>query len=420
MSTKVNINNNESSPIPRKIIFSSNNKTSGLTELEPRKIVFGIDKTIPTEIISINNECKTDYQMGYPPNIKHLSKEEYGTWITVFNVMVIVVILVILSILIWLVVRYHNRNNIIPPPVENPVYTPYPVDLNVGSLEKNLTNVYNQKGLTQIPINSCTGDNVIWNNNKCECAFPFFGPYCDRQIHDPNYIGLGLTDDPASLLFTTENANQTINLTYNFANVPTEGILKTNGIIQINQESCTMECTNRSDCKGIVYDGLNCKLITSDVTVGQGVNLESLITLEPTIYLNKMRTHLRFTDRVFMYSVNKPTRYWIRRAEIIPSPDDLRGFVSLDVMQLKTLKWFPERIVNDGGLYGIWSTKPFSSLGEIVNHDEIYIDKGDPTSSDYKLNLPDYIINNLDNIVYVVYVPSSMVPEIKTKYTISN
>lgn len=288
-------------------------------------------------------------------------------------------------------------------------------DIDPNSIN-NLGNKDNAIGIDQSMNNPCTAINLTNTDGKCTCAFPFFGPYCSREYHDSDYVSIGTDSDLQNLDYTSENVNGVSSLSYTKTNDPTDGFNSQN--IMLSGQSCTSVCNDNPNCKGIIYNSNGCSIITSDITLKRNIDHTNLHKENPTIFLNK-RGRVIVNDKVFLYSNQKPFRYWVQRGESISNPQAKKpnGFISLDQNIPIQLTWAPQRILNESHLLGIWSTNPINlqKLNKQINY--LYFDtKGlaDTSAPNYSLNLPNFITNA--PLIYVMYVPKSTIQNIPHKY----
>ena len=280
----------------------------------------------------------------------------------------------------------------------------------------------------------CNDINITWDEeeNKCVCRFPFFGPYCTNEFHDTNYVNFGYVDNfnPPISINRTLDANGPLYYSVEAQNNATA--LTFSSYNSVDPTSCTSLCTSDPSCMGVSYNLLNnqfrCGFLTTPITIPGDTDVKINLEKNLGLYLNKSRTHPFFLTKVFVYSGRKPPVYWIKREGILRdialkninhsnmgvlshklhTPPKLEDFIKNKVF---SIDWVPERIVNDGKMVGVWSTKQFTeSEFEVLKNkpdsNDLYIDPGffvinGKYFSDYPLNLPKNFI--VPEKIYVMY-----------------
>ena len=172
----------------------------------------------------------------------------------------------------------------------------------------------------------------VWENTTCKCCSPFFGSSCEREAYLNIFTAVGnpiLTD----LTMTSTNQNTDRN---SFANV----------CITTAQTECNNLCTDT--CKGFIFNDGVCTLITSDISTNKIIPYNNN---ENSIFFIKTLDSLKFDNMVFLYSINKPLRYWLD-----PRVSQLSKGVTSQINII------PTDLVNMDNLTGYYSSKLFSTI----------------------------------------------------------
>ncbi len=344
--------------------------------------------------------------------MKNSSKIEKNTFIIIVYIFIIIMILIILGLLIWLGIWSSNRQNYyIPPQTQKSL-------VSVENIEM-LKTVGDGNGIQQTP-EACANSNTIWNSGKCVCAFPYIGPYCGRELHDPKYLEVSVENTPENVVYTSELLNGVSVLSFEDTQIPTKNFTFNNKVTP-DPQSCTGLCSSNSSCKGIIFDTKGCSLITSNLEILPNAVIKTQFQMNPTIFMN-VNSHVILDNKVIFYSGPKPIKYWVPKHEVVPTIENPTGYLMLNANIPISMEWVPERVINDSRLIGIWSNTPFpnitpQSISSLINNINIYIDRANSDRYNYALKLPDYILNS--QIKYVVYVTKDNVQNLKNKYVIA-
>lgn len=324
--------------------------------------------------------AKSVYEVGYPPYTVHVTKAQYENGRLVVSIGAVLLSCFLLGVLILVIAMHYKSRSVLTKIV--PVILPtLSHDMNIGGSHGGSVSYRNGEGLGITTQNTCVGDNVKWDsvNKACVCAVPYFGAMCDRESHDREYYALGTVTPPDALSFSSEPIVGATTLSF----LPT-------GIRDVT--SCTSRCTAAGDaCFGVVYANNSCDMITSPPILAENSDIDFSADAKPEVYLRTQRTRPVITDRVFAYSGKRMLRYWSRSHQVIPSAKDPRGVIDIWSGQVVHVNWKPTRVVNDGSMVGVWSTRPFfmQTFDSMLSGGPgIYIDHGTSDTLDYAIPFP--------------------------------
>lgn len=126
------------------------------------------------------------------------------------------------------------------------------------------------------------------------CEPPFWGENCSLESYSPEYINMGEIDER---LIESKNMGQRS--------------------LSFGQDSCTSLCDDMDNCKGVLWDEFQCKLVTSDIILSR----QQLPIYEP---LEQGNLYLKSIDSMKIAGVSYaytspivPLRYWINQNNII-------------------------------------------------------------------------------------------------------
>lgn len=356
------------------------------------------------------------YEIGYSGYTTFVTNTQYDYGHMLITVILVAALAIVLVLIIMSISTYVTPKA--PSPQPQPQPSPIPsVDQDPGASTNGLARYHNGEELTSEI--TCKPPNATWDGNveNCICILPHFGPRCDRPAHDANYYGLGQIQERGDLTYTKEHIASGTNLSFNNSGY--------------DPTSCTALCDQRDDCLGVEYDGTNCAVITSNLELREGGEIAYNPAIEPNIYLWRQGVRPVVKDRVFGYSGDRPLRFWAARPPpglytmnptdepasavpagvtralqppmlgAIPGTRDVAVFWSGVVVQLS---FPPESLVNDGGLFGVWSIKEFkpSDFARLLGGGpNVYVDRGASTS-DYQIVLPPAFKGQT---LYIMYAP---------------
>lgn len=346
-----------------------------------------------------NNVKKNQYN-----TTKLIDHKIISTYI-IYGIILLVIILVIIIVSLYTasVLKQTNIN----------VFSTIPIQPSNSLVLTEVSEYIKKINATGIDQNqsTCVGNNLIYSDNKCTCAFPYFGEYCSREFHESNYYDLAI--DPLLVKFTSNKLINVNDLSFS-ENGQTTNSMKLNTYIESNPQSCTGLCNNTDGCIGVIFDNKGCQLITSKIEVPDNVKINNPLESISTMFI-KGGVNVILNNKIILYTGKKPIRYWNPSPEFIPLPTtNNRGFIQFKANNPNKLNWIPKRIMNFSNLIGIWSIIPLNNIPSIVSTDTVYIDKGNVEFIDYELDFPNFIKNA--ETIYVIYVTQDKVPEIKKQY----
>lgn len=426
---------------PQKIKPMSFDRKKTIIEPKDNKINstdLNINNSVSSSIKTYSSDNKT-VVIGDSFNLE--SNKNLILWMSLIVVSAIIIIGIILFLVFFYTPEYQKEQYttaIDPEDLDIGSYPEYKLNPKIDTtgiklptqeaIEKSLLN----GSRLNLNMNECNDVNVLWDSkeNRCTCRFPFFGPYCVNEFHDSDYVNFGYIEGfNPPVPMNGQVSKSSGNLLYTVESVPEASSLTFSTYNTVDPTSCTSLCNKDFLCKGVSYnlvgDKYYCSFLRDEIEVIG--NTDIVVNLENNmgIYLNKGKAQPKFLNKVFAYSGKRPPVYWIKREGVLrellgntPIAKDLlsKGLKpsKLSDMTQNTVvefTWLPERVVNDGNLVGVWSTKPFlsgeySSLKARGNTSTVYIDPGvfsinGNNFSDYPLNLPkDFIVPDK---VYAMY-----------------
>ena len=226
------------------------------------------------------------------PPIEHLI---LGLSVTTFIIIIvcifIVIVLIIVLLWIYLPSSPNNISDTILPISSIPTIPSELID--IGSLPlpyinsslgkgpiKNAEALFPNSG-SGLKINTadlCIGDNLKWNTstNKCVCNFPFFGPYCLNEFHDPSYNNLGYiptlgnnTQDTQQIIITSNSSG------YQISSQNSIGITQQNSVTGVNQNSNLSLSNNTLISTEQQLIGNNNSIYSNNKTGSQNTSLQN-------------------------------------------------------------------------------------------------------------------------------------------------
>lgn len=331
----------------------------------PPVSTFNVSK-IPEKTLNIFPMSNLEYNHDDKGYMMIMDKKQFDTMQIFYIVLIVIFGIIAISFLIWFFIDGMNTPE---PPPKLETYKP------LQSSKPQIQEISKIKNLTYL---ECQGSNLKWNGQYCECAFPFYGPYCLEEFFDPNFIDFGPAD-LQKLNFTSEEYCDATSLSY-----LSDG--------SIDPTSCTTKCLENENCIGALYqlcdDVYRCSLITSSIEVNVSNPINKLAEYNGNIYLKKGNYPI-LNDQVVVYSGDKPVKYWDYGIENIPTLSNKNGFKNILKSEVVKLTWTPTKIINSSGMIGIWSTQPFnpSDFNSLLNSQNVYVDSG-MKIGEYSLNLP--------------------------------
>ncbi len=337
---------------------------------------------------------------------RHLYPTSYtGASSIIFGVILIILILI-------LVVLFINRR---PPPIPDPNTIPNITvegeQSTLGASDNGRVNFAN--GSFYLDSTACTtGPTRDWiqpggGQFQCTCISPFYGPQCNLESYDEEYLAIGQVDlDDVELMTISEEGVDRLSFPFE----------KQIGTVPNPQILCTSLCDSNDDCIGVIYKqassptyGLfatddtekpQCTLLQDSVLVKTNQNLPFNPLEQSNMYLKNGNVPV-FTDRVFVYIGNLVLRYWVRDAIFI---NPLRRSTAVYKDAQEEVRYRPTMVIDAISIIGIFSNQRIivddfvSIILAGTNNQSAIV----PTRQT-ELNLPLYWLNRI--IIYYSETP---------------
>ena len=285
------------------------------------------------------DEIKPYVAVGPSPELSiTVTKETFDTG---FIVITIIFVLVIVATVFLLLFLAHRVSELPPPPP--PLTRTRPIDVaqtNLGAAVTATRSVGTwvppNDGVELTSRTAClANENTKWTGDHCACLPPFFGPTCSLERHDKDYFAVGIPNE------------STLGI-----NIIRETTTKNKSFSPDNEETCSHICNETPDCIGFLYRNGYCGILGDNVVIPANEGISYSENTDSTLYL-KSSEQLHFTDRVFLgqYSYSFPPRYWLVK--------ETPYFKQLKANNIATLQFFPEHIIIDYNLTGLYCTFPF-------------------------------------------------------------
>lgn len=147
--------------------------------------------------------------------------------------------------------------------------------------------------------------NTEWNDNRCTCIAPYFGPRCQLEKHDRRYFSIGIIDE-SDVGLTIINKTHADGKSF-------------------GENSCSRLCDKNKECDGFIYNENNqCTLIKGDVIIPKNNNISYSLDNNANLYMKNV-ANVKFDDVIFIASNEKAFngRYWMINknnimAQIVP------------------------------------------------------------------------------------------------------
>ena len=234
-----------------------------------------------------------------------------------FIITTIILFIVFISIIVTLLIL--NNNLTYSPVVYNQATirepTPLTVNDDYGSSKNGYShNLYRKKipDGTNLTKEKCLLGNNRWNdnNNSCECTSGKYGPNCDSEFYDANYIAVG-NINPNDIKSEVIGTYKTKYKSFKNNNNKNSN---NNNADDILDETCTNLCDDDFNCIGISYykNTKQCILYSNSINIANKNKLKYSINNDSTLY-TKSLDYLQFDNQIFLgeseFALAK--RYWL-------------------------------------------------------------------------------------------------------------
>ena len=315
---------------------------------------YTFQKTVLNPTNNVSNSSEKIYTVSLPGIVLHSS-----IWIIVIGLIISLFIVVLIILTVYFLVREVEK--IISPVQPNTIIDE--VNNTTGSSDNGEVTFFNGD-FYQDGASCRAGPTRLWENSDtslqdtCQCAVPFFGPECSRESYNQTYTSIG-TPGEDTILSNIGPSVTVDRLSFPFQNHP--GRLPEEIEPPNTETLCTDMCDKDTDCLGVLWNQAStpsmgiqelssekptCKLIKGEVIVRPGNNIPYSTFKDSSLYM-KSREDPHFKDRVFVYSGNKPLRYWL-----LDEYSDFFGNSRSQAMfdrQLVNFMWRPTNLINTTG-----------------------------------------------------------------------
>jgi len=318
-----------------------------------------------------NNEIPKYVAVGINPEYSvSVKKETFDTGFILFTLIYGACLIIVLIFIVFLSFNATGLSDI-------PLVITINKNNNDKTLQPDASSLYNKAICNSTP-------NASFINDKCVCNFPYFGPSCQLEKTNSNYIPIGIPDESAINFNIIESKNTKY---------------KSFTPSSVDSVTCSDLCSNTShtDCIGFLYSNSVCTLLYDNVFVPSNFNIPYSSDIDSTLYL-KSTDSLIFDNRVFISSHVSffPPRFWLTS----PGSKKYSNFLHIIPQNIYSIDFFPTyyKYYNNNltGLYCLFSFS-FFDVDYILNnqHLETYIHN--PLTD---LSLP---ISFQDNRIFLMY-----------------
>jgi len=283
------------------------------------------------------------------------------TFDSAFIITSIILFIVFICIIVTLLIL--NNNLTYSPIVYKQATFKEPTQLTVnddyGSSKNGYShNLYKKKTPdgTNLTKETCVFSNSKWNDttNNCSCPSGKYGPNCDFEFHDANYIAVGNInpcDIKSEVIGTYKTKYKS------FKNTKPSNELSSNhlGIANYNDildESCSEKCDKNFTCDGFFYKTNKCILYKNNINIPDISKLKYSITADSTLYAKSLE-HIKFDNQIFLSEseFSLPTKYWLFK--------NTNTFAKIQPNIVSRIKFIPRYIKYNYNYIGIYSSYEF-------------------------------------------------------------
>jgi hypothetical protein len=341
-----------------------------------------------------------------------ISENHYQMMKPLVIIGVIIVVILIIAVLSWLSIHHHN--NSVPRHKSSPRrYKIHPDKLknhtNYGASNDgtHVTPYENGKELTTQQLCEANS-NAKWHStfSRCRCKSPWYGPTCNLEAHDSNYLSLGIPADNSDVtVYLSDNSLASTSVDDNTPGDEETILSFQDGYPSVYPGSCMDQCNTYPEiCYGVSWVNGVCGIITEPIVVSTSKNIHYQPHKMSTLFLNTRipNNYPIFKDRVFAFSDDYSTTCSLPRFWVGSNTGEIKEEIQVGN---KTLITFPiASFLNQTGLVGIWSTTDFDH-----NHAKnlikspmksMYVDWGHDTEKIQVLPVPKSCTQ-----LYVYYIP---------------
>jgi hypothetical protein len=312
--------------------------------------------------------------------------EYTSPWIEFWAIIIGIILIILLAFMVIFFVWPNPTTDVKVVVIDRP----QPENSTAGASSDGQVFISNASNFTD--QTGCFASSTRTWSNGCACIPPFYGPQCDLESYDQDYVAIG-TPDINTIIADIGDPTSVDRLSFpiNIPMADDHPFFPVNTPDMTNQVLCTDLCDAKSDCQGVIWTpapGNNagigappankptCQLITGSVTVSPGSNIPYSSTVQSTLYM-KSGSEPSFKDRVFVYTGTRAVRYWLDTSYSDAFGDN-RGQTMFE-RQLIKFNWTPTRVINTTGCqdstsscqfgnswYGIFSNLSFDPSNDVL------------------------------------------------------